>query len=169
MAGNFDKRRRSVEDILSGSGGGVDWWDDVAPAGDDFEPIPPGTYRCVLTDGRVAESTTGKASFKLEFTIVGGPHANRRLWHDCWLTREAGALSRRDLEKIGIRRPEQLRLPPPTGILADVKVALRARDDGTQWNRVAAFQVVGDAPPPMSLAPEDEDDEAGPDTDTVPF
>jgi hypothetical protein len=168
-------KRRTVEDILSGSGGGInDIWDTVAPAGDDFDPLPPGVYRCIVTDGRVAESSTAKASYKVEFTIVEGPHASRKVWHDCWLTRDALHLAKRDLAKLRIFRPEQLKQPPPTGIVADVRVALSTRDDGSVLNRVAAFKVVADAPPPGTFDPDEgeggtPDEGAAQEDDEVPF
>ena len=174
MSAPFDKRR-TVDDILGGSGSGInDIWDSVAAAGDDFEPIPPGVYRCVLTDGRVAESSTEKPCYRVEFTIVEGPHANRKLWHDCWLTRNAMHLAKRDLAKLGIHRPEQLRQPPPIGLLADVHVALHSRDEGRPRNNVTRFQVVADAPPPGTLDAEEGDEppaEEGSDhdDDTTPF
>ena len=76
------------------------------------------------------------------------------------LTPKALPVTKRDLAKLRIHTPQQLRQAPPTGAIADIKVALRSADDGTQFNRVAAFQVIGEGTPPGILEPDaDEMDE----------
>ena len=42
---------------------------------------------------------------------------------------------------------EQLERPLPPGIRCKVKLALRKDDDGTEYNRVKTFEVVGIDPP----------------------
>ena len=76
----FDKRR-SVDDILRGASGSIEaWWDKVEAASDDFEPLPAGQYNCLISGGSVNESATGKPSYSIEFTVIDGPHINRKLW-----------------------------------------------------------------------------------------
>ena len=162
MSANSSDKRRSVDDILASGGSGFnDLWNNTAAAGDDFDPIPAGLYRAVISDGRVHESTKGTSSYRIEFTIVDGPFTNRKLWHHCWLTRNALAMTKRDLAKIGIQTPEQLRQEPPTGRICEVRVALPhpTTPDTPPRNEVKGFKVVADA----SLAIDADDDTIGSD------
>lgn len=155
MAANHYDKRRSVDDILASAGSGFnDMWNATPAASDDFEPIPAGLYRALLTDGRVHESATGTTSYRIEFTIIEGKFENRRIWHHCWLTRNALAMTKRDLAKLGILTPEQLRGAPPTGLLCEVRVALVNPTDASPRNEVRGFKVVDNA----SLAIDFEDD-----------
>jgi hypothetical protein len=51
-------------------------------------------------------------------------------------------MTKRDLAKIGISRPEQLEQPMPPGIVCKLKIALRKDDDGTERNRVSRFELL---------------------------
>jgi hypothetical protein len=146
----------------SSSGGGDDFndlWDRTQAANDGFDPLPAGTYRCLITDGRRATAKTGTESYKLTFTVIAGAFAQRKLWHDLWLTPKALARTKGALQKLRIYRPDQLRQAPPTGIVCDVRVALRTEDDGRSFNRIIGFTVVEEAPPPGTLDPDDESGE----------
>lgn len=154
---NSADKRRSVDDILSSVGSGFnDMWNATIAADDDLKPIPNGTYRAVISDGRVQESSKGTSSYRIEFSIVEGEHTNRKVWHHCWLTRNALAMSKRDLAKIGIHTPDQLRQPPPSGLICEVKVALltSSAPDGVPRNEVRGFKVIADA----SLSVDSDDD-----------
>jgi hypothetical protein len=147
-----DKRPR-LDEILSGVD--VDFnklWESTAAAG-EFEPLPSGRFKALVANGELAESRTNKTpSYKLTLEILEPPaFAGRKLFHDLWLTAKALATSKRDLAKLRIVSAQQLRQPPPTGIIIDVKVALRTADDGGQYNRVVGFQVIGEGTPPGIL------------------
>jgi hypothetical protein len=163
-----DKRPR-LDEILNGGGDVFNQlWDQTAAAG-EFEPLPSGRYKMLITDGKLAESKANKTpSYKLTFEVIE-PAAlvGRKVFCDLWLTPKALPATKRDLAKLRIVTPQQLRQAPPTGVIADVKVALRTADDGTQFNRVAAFQVIGEGTPSGTLEPDaDELDDGGGEEDT---
>jgi hypothetical protein len=122
-------------------------------------PLPSGSYRCLLSDGRLAQAATGSRSYKVTFTVLDGQYTNRKIWADLWLTSRALAMTKRDLAKLQITRPEQLNEPPRPGIIAEVRVALRTEDDGRQFNKVNGFTIVEEAPAPSVFSP-DPDEEA---------
>jgi hypothetical protein len=78
----------------------------------------------------------------LTFTVDDGEHKGRKLWHTAWLTPAALPMTKRDLAKLGVTSLDMLERPLPTGFVCDVKVVVRADDDGTERNRVATFDVV---------------------------
>ena len=82
-------------------------------------------------------------SYKITFEVIDGDHARRRIWSNHWFTDDAMEFTKRALGRLGITRMEQLDQPPPSGIVCDVRVALREDDDGTKRNRVVTFDVVG--------------------------
>jgi hypothetical protein len=92
----------------------------------------------------------------LAFKIIEGEHVGRQVWHDVWLTPAALAQTKRDLGKLGVTTLEQLERPLPPGIRCKVKLNLRRDDDGTEYNRVKTFTVVGiDGPERDAFAPAD--------------
>jgi hypothetical protein len=161
-AAMFDDRRPRLDDILNGGGDDFnDLWDSTDAAG-EFEPLPSGRYRALIADGKLAESRANKTpSYKLTFEILEpAAFAGRKVFHDLWLTPKALPTTKRDLAKLRIVTPQHLRQAPPTVVIADIKVALRTGDDGTQFNRITAFQVIGEGTPPGALEPDaDELDE----------
>ncbi|NLX12453.1 MAG: hypothetical protein GXY44_02215 [Phycisphaerales bacterium] len=52
-------------------------------------------------------------------------------------------MTKRDLGKLGIHSLAQLEKPLPQGIRAQANVVLRRDDDGTEYNRVRSFKVIG--------------------------
>jgi hypothetical protein len=169
-------KRPTYESIPGGGDDFNDLWNRTQAADDGFDPLPPGTYRCLVADGRLATAKNGTASYKVTFQVVEGPFTGRKVWHDCFLTPKALAMSKRDLDKLRIHTPEQLTQAPPTGIVADIRVVLRTESDGRTFNRVAGFKVVEDAPPPGIFDPdaqddlsEADDDTSGADGEEVPF
>lgn len=164
----MDRQRPRLDDILSGGGNFDDLWNSTSAA-DEFQPIPPGVYRCLVADGKLAEAKTGTAGYKLTFEVLDGPHAGRKVFHDLWLTAKAMPTTKRDAAKLGIHSFAQMRQALPAGLVVEAKVALRTEDDGRQFNRVLAFRIVGDVPADDLLAPDQDDlDEAvTPDTHDV--
>jgi hypothetical protein len=150
-------QRKSLSDILNGSGGNFnERWNSTEAAG-EFGPVPRGVYVCHATKGEL-ESSRSKSTpgYKVEFTILDGEFKGRKLWHDCWLTPAALPQSKRDLSKLGITSPAQMELPLPKWIRCNVTAVLRRDDDGIERNRVHNFTVLGVDPvevDPFSLAP----------------
>ena len=154
--------RRSLSDILAA--GDRDRLDDAwdrTEAAEDFVPLPSGEYVARIIAGELFTARTkGTPAYKLAFRVLEGQHEGRQFWHDIWLTPAALPMAKRDLGKLGVTSLEQLESPLPPGIRCQAKLALRRDDDGTEYNRVRSFEVVGiDSP---------EDDAFGPDnTDTA--
>ncbi len=141
--------RRRLSDILAAgqSGNLRDAWTRTEAAV-DFAPLPAGTYTARVVSGGLFNAKSGTPGYKLAFRVLDGEHAGRQFWHDLWLTPAALPMSKRDLGKLGVTSIEQLEQPLPAGIRCKVKLALRRDDDGTEYNRVRGFEVVGiDADP----------------------
>jgi hypothetical protein len=134
--------RKSLVDVLHGTARAelARQFDEAEAAG-DMLPLPRGTYRCRVTDGELVTSKGGTPGYTLTFTVHVGEHKGRRLWHTAWLTAAAMPMSKRDLEKLGVRSLDMLDRPLPAGFVCDVKVALRVDDDGAERNRVVSFTV----------------------------
>jgi hypothetical protein len=134
-------------------------------AADEWGPLPGGTYRALVVDGELATSKIKQTpSFKLKLEVIEpAAHAGRKLLHDLWLTARALPMTKRDLAKLRIHRPEQLRQSPPTGMIVEVKVALREQDDGTQFNKVIAFKVLDEGTDDGALDPEEDKNTDEPD------
>jgi len=126
-------------------------------AADDFAPLPRGEYvahiiACELFNSR----DKGTPGFKLTFKVIDGDHAGRQFWHDIWLTPAALPMAKRDLGKLGVTDLEQLERSLPSHMRCSVKLALRRDDDGTEYNRVRRFDVLGiDEPERDAFAPDD--------------
>jgi hypothetical protein len=147
--------RKRLSDILSQSGKEriARVWDETKPA-DELRPLPAGTYRCCVLSGELSKAKTGTVGYKITLEVLDGEHADRRLWHDIWLSEAALPLAKRDLLKLGIERLEQLDRPLPKGIFLSVRLALRRNDDGSEYNRVTGFDVIAVEPPePDPFAP----------------
>jgi hypothetical protein len=151
----YMREKKKLSDILLHSQQDrlVGIWDNARPA-DDLRPIPPGEYRCMITDGSLSTARSGTLGYKLTLEVMEGEHAGRRLWHDIWLTEAAISLAKRDLGKLGITSLEQLERPLPEGIIVVARVALRRGDNGEEFNRITRFEVIGIEPPsPEPFAP----------------
>lgn len=124
-------------------------------AAEDFAPLPAGEYVAHIVGGELctskARSTPG---YTLAFKVLEGEYRGRRFWHDLWLTNAALPMTKRDLATIGVTTMEQLERPLRSGIRCRVKLVLRRRDDGTEFNHVKRFEVVGiDDPEQDAFAP----------------
>jgi len=135
--------RKSLVDVLNGtSRAELARQFAEAEAAGDMLPLPRGDYRCRVTDGELVTSKTGTPGYTLTFTVDAGEHKGRRVWHTAWLTPAALPMSKRDLSKLGVTSLDMLDRPLPAGIVCDVRVVLRADDDGVERNRVSRFAVV---------------------------
>jgi len=149
--------RKKLTDILNGGGDSLRSAWDSAQAASDFAALPADIYRARIIGGELVKAKGGTPGYKLTFKVIEGEHANRHFWHDVWLTPAALPMAKRDLGKLGITSLEQLEAPLPAGIRCKVKLALRRDDDGTEYNKVRTFEVLGIdgmddaafAPPPV--------------------
>lgn len=162
-------QRKSLSDILrNGEASSLrDAWSRTEAA-DDLLPLPAGEYVCHVADGEpFASRQNVTPGYKLTFKVIEGEHTGRLLWHDVWLTPAALPMTKRDLGKLGVSSLDQLEQPLPRGIRCRVRVALRTEDDGSTFNRVKTFDVIGiDEPARDEFAPADGNDAA---TDATPF
>jgi hypothetical protein len=169
-----------LRDIVRGAADDFQRTWDTTEASGGFDPLPPGVYRSLITDGRLFTSRTNATpGFKITFQVIAGPHAERKVWYDIWLTGKAMAKAKGELAKLGIVRADQLEQPLPPGLTADVTVVRRTDDGGTTFNRVKTFQVLdGDVladdyrPPDLDVEQGEGDgerlDAAGPASTTRP-
>ena len=136
-------------------------------AAEDFGPLPGGDYVAHVISGELFTSRQNATpGYKIAFKIIEGEHTGRQFWHDVWLTPAALPMTKRDLGKLGIASIEQLEQPVPQGIRCKVKLTARKEDDGTVYNRVRSFDVIGiDTPEADAFAPEDTP--ADPQADTT--
>ncbi len=150
--------RKSLVDVLNGTSR-----DELArqfaeaEAAGDMLPLPRGEYRCRVTDGELVTSKSGTPGYSLSFAVDDGEHKGRKLWHTAWLTPAALPMTKRDLAKLGVTSLDMLESPLPAGFVCDVKVAVRADDDGVERNRVVSFNVVA-----LLADPSADDDFASP-------
>jgi hypothetical protein len=150
-------QRKKLCDILANGNGDSfrnNW--NSTDAADEFGPLPPGEYAVRILSGELFQAKRGTPGYKLTCEVTEGEHEGRRLWLDFWLTPAALPMTKRDLTKLGIERPEQLEEPIPPGILLKVKVALRRDDDGNETNKVTRFEFLG-REPGDAFAPQDGD------------
>ena len=151
--------RKKLSDILRQSGQYEHLkkaWEKTIPA-DDLTPLPAGEYLCRVIDGKSFEAKVkGTPGHKFTFEVIEGDYADRRIWHDVWITEAALPLTMRDLAKLGIESLDQLDTPLPPRIIIKVKLILRKDDDGKEYNRVKSFEFVeiekGDAFEPTGPA-----------------
>jgi len=141
--------RKLLSEILrDGQSRLQDAWSHTQAAEDYGTPLPSGEYIARIVSGELFNSRTkGTGGYKLCFRVLEGDHQGRQFWHDIYLTEAALPMAKRDLAKLGITRLDQLETPLPEGIRCKVKLALRKDDDGTEYNRVKHFEVVGIDPP----------------------
>jgi hypothetical protein len=147
----------TLSDILSaGNGENINKLWDQTTAADEFRPLPPRTYECRWASGELRQTRTGKPEYVLTFKVIESEYRNRLVWHSLYLTEAALPMAKRDLEKLGITKLEQLEQPIPTGIRCKIQVVLRRDDEGTERNRVRSFDVLGIDPPEVDpFAPVD--------------
>ncbi len=163
--------RRKLSDILDGDTDSIREQWDKTEAADDFAPLPGGVYVARIVVGELTNAKTGTPGYKLEFKVLEGEHTGRHFWTDIWLTPAALPMAKRDLGKLGVTSLDQLEQPLPPGIRCKVRLVLRRDDDGTDYNRVRSFEVVGiDEPELDAFAPNDDagdDDAVGSNTPEV--
>ena len=120
-------------------------WNDTQAA-DDYKPVPAGSYRCRIVEGKTILSKKRTPGYRLTFEIVEGEHKGNRLFNVIWLTPNAIHLAKRDLPKVGINSPEEVMDKVfLKEVHADVVVGRLKGDDGLPYNRVRQFDPVQDS------------------------
>ncbi len=150
--------RKSLTDILkNGRSDRLRSAWESTDAADEFQPLPSGEYLAMAESGELFTSRQNQTpGYRLTFRVAEGPRAGRKLWFESWLTDAAMPMTTRDVAKLGICSLEQLEQPLPQGIRCRLHVALRRNDDGTEFNHVRRFEVVGIDPPEAdAFAPSD--------------
>jgi hypothetical protein len=158
MSTSSPDRRQRLRDIVRGNAADFQKTWDTTEASSGFDPLPAGVYRCLITDGRLFTSRTNATpGYKIEFQVIAGPFAGRKVWLDVWLSSKALPMAKGELAKLGIVSADQLERPLPPGLTADVQVVQRTDDDGTTFNRVKTFKIVPADVPAADFSPDDSD------------
>jgi hypothetical protein len=154
--------RKPLSGIVSAAGGGggdiLDLF-DTTTAADDFGPLPKGTYIALAVKGELTTAKTGTAGYTIEFRVLEGEHADRRIWMPKYLTPAAMPYTKGMLAKFGMTSKEHLNRPfPANRFVCKVTVTVRAADDGTQRNEVKAVEVIRVQEPTADpFAPQDRE------------
>jgi len=157
MASQSSDRRPRLRDIVRGNAADFQRTWDTTEASSGFDPLPPGVYRCLISDGRLFTSKSNSTpGYKVTFQVIDPPHAGRKFWLDVWLSSKALGMAKGELAKLGIVSPDQLERPLSPGRTADVQVVQRTADDGTTFNRVKTFKIVESVVPADDYRPADD-------------
>jgi len=151
--------RRRLSDILAGRTDEIREQWETTEAAADFAPLPAGTYEAHVHAVELFNAKTGTPGVKIQFRVADGEYVGRMIFHDLWLTPAALPQTKRDCAKLQLMTLEQLESAtvPPGRIRCKVRVALRRDDDGTEYNRVRHFDVLGiDEPEADAFAPTDD-------------
>ena len=162
--------RKKLSDILHGETGRDQLalaWNRTEAAG-DFAPLPAATYVCRILNGELFTSRSkATPGYRLSFRVLEGEHTGRHVFHELWLTPAALPMTKRDLAKLGVTSPDHLDRPLPPRIRCRVRVTLRTADDGSTFNAVKGFDVLGIDPPDPFAPPEGEAAEPDGPLDTI--
>ena len=58
----------------------VNFKDLMAAAGGSFEPLPKGPVDAVVTAAEATKTSNGKTMYKMTWSVLTGPNANRKVW-----------------------------------------------------------------------------------------
>lgn len=128
---------------------------DDAQAADDLKPLPKGLYVVVALSGELTTAKTGTRGYRVNFKVIEGEHAGRRLWRTWHLTPAAMPYTRRDLAKIGIDNGDKMKRPLPADrFVCKLSVVLRTGDDGIERNEISNIELLRvQEPPADAFAP----------------
>jgi hypothetical protein len=161
----MDTKRKSLTDLISATGplASALTQFDSATAADEFGPLPKGSYVCLAVRGEFSSAATGTLGYGVEFKVIEGEHAGRRLWRTWYFTPAAMAYTKRDLGKFGLDSKDKLTAPfPADRMVFKVTVSLRTGDDGTERNEVKQIELLRVQEPVVDpFAPTDATTEGG--------
>lgn len=69
--------------------GQVNWGDLMSQAGAGFEPLPANSYDVQVSEAEASKTAKDKTMFKVTFTVLNGPFANRKLWSNLTVSPES--------------------------------------------------------------------------------
>lgn len=128
---------------------------EAAPTLPDL--VPKGEYEVEWRSIKQNQNTNGKPRAVLMFEIVAGEFTGKRIWYDLYLTPAATPRSKRELEKLGITKFEEIQGPVPHWLRCSLRVVVETGDDRKQRNKIADFKVIRfDEEPPEPFAPKCE-------------
>jgi hypothetical protein len=124
-----------------------------------FDPIPPGDYIAAIIDSEEKDTQAGTGTYhKLEFQILEGQYANRKLWVNLNLnnpSEEAVKIARGELS--AICRAVNVLTPNDTVELHNLPMSIKVgvekrKDTGEMQNRIKGYKPKGSAitPAPAS-------------------
>jgi hypothetical protein len=132
----------------------------VTPA-ESFEPIPPGKYRAAITESDVRETRAKNGHYAhFEWTILEGPHANRRVFQNCNIVNpnpKAAEIGQRELSAI-CHACGVLRIKDDTAELHNIPCIIRvkvkpAKAGFDASNEVSGVMSAQEQAPPAPAAP----------------
>lgn len=94
----------------------VNWADLIKGSKDAFEPLPVGTYDCIVDKCDAVKSSTGKLMFKVVFRVTGGPKTNSKIWNNITLTVDnpkATYMFFENMKALGITEQQHFSQNPP--------------------------------------------------------
>ncbi len=139
--------KKPLTSILAGGAGGNnnDIFDqfDTIEAADDFGPLPRGVYTAVAVGGQKGKAQTGTECYTIEFRVIEGEYASRRLWLSKYFTEAALPHTKRELSKFGIDSKAKLNRPfPADRFVCRLTVVLRKDDAGIERNEIRNVEVI---------------------------
>ena len=104
-----------------------------------YEPLEGGVYEAELISKKRHLAKSGTEGVKLEWKVLNGQYAGRRVWQDLWITERSIAFTKRQLYKLQIF---DLDGNSPSGIIAAIEVIKRTKDNGQCFNEVKRAEYV---------------------------
>jgi hypothetical protein len=141
----MNPHRKPLTDTLGGAAPLADLLDqfDSAAAADELGPLPKGSYVCLAVRGQLTAAGTGTPGYGVEFKVIEGEYAGRRLWRTWYLTPAAMTYTKRDLAKFGLDSKDKLTAPfPADRLVLKVTVSVRKGDDGSERNEVTKVELL---------------------------
>lgn len=137
---------------------------DVKPGG-NFDPIPPGEYRAIVTKTELKPTKDGTGKrLNIQLQITGGQHQNRVLFDGLNVvnkSEQAQSIGRAQLKSlcVAVNVPDasdsaQLHNKPLM-----IKVGIRKGQDGTDQNTIKGYKACLPAAPQKVPAPTAQSDE----------
>jgi hypothetical protein len=121
--------------------------------------LPRGRYTAMITASEEKQTKSGTGAYlQLEFTVLDGPHANRKVWARLNLdnpNQTAVEIARRELaaiyQALGIKAAKDSAELHDKPLQIEVAVEVK---DGNENNRIKAYMAAGNAAPkPATPAP----------------
>lgn len=125
---------------------------DVKPGG-NFDPIPPGEYRAIVTKTELKPTKDGTGKrLNVQLQITGGPHQNRVLFDGLNVTnksQQAQDIGRAQLKSlcVAVNVPDAQDSAMLHNKPLMIKVGVRKGQDGTDENTIKGYKAVLPAAP----------------------